>query len=230
MIWEKFVEEKMKKILAFIVLAALLINCGSIPRYYVGYTRSEQIVISGRVGDTIDPGEQEQFGLFPVIEDFKAATFYGIEGGGYEVEILTVNKKLVAVNRDPKGIEILRNYIESYAKMQYSKEDFEKKWKVVDYDFLGQPITEYEVYGNKKLSYSTCCGTGLGLLGIIPVGWIALSKGSVGSAMGMDDTIFVVGIVLCGVVGMLIGSIMDKNVALKTLKTIKEARKPKVVE
>ena len=220
----------MKKAVVFIVVIALLSNCAYSLHYYRDYKKTRPIVISPQVGETIDLEEREQFDLFHGIEDFKAATFYGIEGGGYEVEILTVNKKLVAVNRDPKGIEILRNYIDSYAEMQYSKEDFEKKWKVVDYDYLGQPITEYEVYGNKKLSYSRCCGSGLGLLGIIPVGWIALSKGSVGSNIGMDGTIFVVGIVLCGVVGMLIGSIIDKNVALKTLKTIKEARKPKVVE
>ena len=220
----------MKKALVFIIVIALLSNCAHNLHHYHNYKKTRPIVISTHVGETIDPDERERFGLFTGIEDFKAATFYGIEDGGYEVEILTTNKKLVAVNRDPKGIEILSNYIDSYTEMQYSKEDFEKKWKVVDYDYLGQPITEYEVYGNKKLSYSTCCGTGLGLLGIIPVGWIALSKGSVGSDIRMDDTIFVVGIALCYVVGMLIGSIIDKNVVLKTLKTIKEARKPKVVE
>lgn len=227
----------MKRMVTLVVLVAWLLNCApTLPQdKYHQYERIYPIVISTHVGETIDTEEREQFGLFPVIEDFKAATFYGIKGGGYEVEILTTNKKLVAANRDPKGIEMLRNYIDSYAKMQYSKEDFEKKWKIVDYDYLGQPITEHEIYGNKK--HNCCIGgaLGCGFLGFLPVYFVAYFAGGGGLKYGVqNETKFYITYTLVMAVviatGALTGNKISKDIALKTLKTIKEARKPRVVE
>jgi len=230
----------MKKTLAFIVLVALIVNCVSTPRYYIDYTRSEQIVISERVGDTIDPDEQERFDLFSGIEDFKTATFYGIEGGGYEVEILTTNKKLVAVNRDPKGIEILRNYIDSYAEMQYSKEDFEKKWEIVAYDALVFPITKSEVnrYSNPATSSGCGCGTAVlitGLSSLVAIG-IAMSNFNIFNGGRRPEDERAANIVLaCGIVcGIIAGILVHSKKRASNMKTalefIKEARKPRVVD
>ena len=142
----------MKKTLAFIVLVALIVNCVSIPRYSVAYTTSEQIVISERVGKVIDAEEREYFNLFlpeiylrPTTYRYESATLRAIDGGGYELRIAVTTGTLVVVNKDPEGIEILTDYIDNYEEIKESKEMFVEKWGIVDYDFLGLPITKYEV-------------------------------------------------------------------------------------
>jgi len=230
----------MKKTLAFIVLVALIVNCVSIPRYYVDYTRSEQIVISERVGDTIDPDERERFGLFPGIEDFKAATFYGIEGGGYEVEILTARQKLAAVNRDSKAIMILRDYTNRYEEIKESKEGFEKKWEIVAYDALVFPITKSEVnrYSNPATSSGCGCGTAVlitGLSSLVAAG-IAMSNFNIfGDGIRPEDIRKANIVLVCGIVcGIIAGIVVHSKKRASNMKTalefIKEARKPRVVD
>ena len=71
----------MKKIAVFVVAMTLILNCTYTVHHYFSYETTRPIVISERVGKTIDAEEQGQFGLFLWVGDFKFATFYGIEDG-----------------------------------------------------------------------------------------------------------------------------------------------------
>lgn len=222
----------MKKTAAFIVGIALLSNCAYNLHHYRDYQKTAPITISEKVGKTIDVGEREKFDLFHGIEDFKAATFYGIEGGGYEVEIVTASEQLIVVNRDPQAVEILQDYIERYEEIKDSREAFEEKWQVVDYDDSGLPITHVEL---NKVKQNTGCfagGIGCGFVGIIPAGIMAFLAGGGGPTQDVQDetTAYIVFIVVMAAhiaTGVRIGSNADRNNALNA---IKEARKPKVVE
>ena len=222
----------MKKTLAFIVLVALLVNCAHTIPHYFDYERKRPIVISERVGETIEPEEREQFDLFHGIDEFKAAIFYSISDDGYEVEILTENKRLAAVNRDSLAITVLRDYINRYEEIQGSKADFEEKWKIVDYDNLGQPITQYEVTQIRSRRF--CCSGGIsggiaGCLGggliLIPI-MVILDMNDIISEEDAEGGAFY-GMAISAVLGAWLGPKIFSNTALKA---IKESRKPRVVE
>lgn len=186
------------------------------------------------MGETIEIEEREQFGLFYGIDNFKAATFYGIKGGGYEVEIITEHEKLVAVNRDSLAIKILRDYIDRYEEIKESRTEFEKKWNIVDCDYLGQPITEYEVNMAESYScYAAGCVLGSGILALYPsfiLGYVAGGGDFTDFEVDNPTVVlitFVAAMATNIIIGALIGRKIDKN---KVLKTIKKARKPRVVE
>jgi uncharacterized protein YxeA len=227
-------EEKMKKTLAFIVLVALLVNCAHTIPHYFDYERKRPIVISKRVGETIEPEEREQFDLFHGIGDFKAATFYGIKGGGYEVEIVTANEQLIVVNRDPQAIEILQDYIERYEEIKDSREAFEEKWEIVDYDDSGLPITKSEASMNVQHGWCIGCSGGCGLvsfgLSCVAVSLIALGELS-SQHPGENDDLYMAMLIGGTVAGMLTGFLMGRTVdSRRAIDAIKEARKSRVVE
>jgi hypothetical protein len=148
------------------------------------------------------------------------------------VEIVTANEQLIVVNRDPQAVEILQDYIERYEEIKDSREAFEEKWQVVDYDDFGLPITHVEVkkvdQGIGRIGY----GIGCGFVGIIPAGIMAFLAGGGNITQNIQDktTAYIVFIVVMAAniaAGVGIGSNADRNYALKV---IKEARKPKVVE
>jgi len=220
----------MKKRISVVVVMALLFNCAYTPRHYLSYEKTRPIVISALVGETIDPEEREKFDLFHGIEGFKSAMFYEIPDGGYEIEIITEQTKLVAVNRDTKAIPIMRDYLNRYEEIKDSTSAFEEKWQIVDYDDMGQPITRDEVHQAQQ-NYGCCISVSLfGILGFVSGGFVgAISSPSldIGDFAYYTITGAFIGGFVSGVIGLLIGSIIDRNNALKA---IKEARKPRVVE
>lgn len=220
-----------KKTLVFIVLLALSLNCAYTPRHYLDYQRAQPIVISKLVGETIDVSEREQYGLFKGIEDFESASFYKILNGGYEVIIITTNNKYVAVNRDSLAVEILGDYISRYEEIKNSKTEFEEKWKIVDYDELGQPITKYEINRVKKSDYTIGCTSTCCLLGLVPLTVLAVGA-DIASESGSDVDIkwffLVIGGSTAGVVaGFLEGNRADKHNALEVIKKV---RQPRIVD
>ena len=120
----------MRRMIGIIVLVFFVFNCTYTAKHYLAYERTELIVVSERVGETIDPEERKQFNLFQGIDDFKAAHFYSIEGGGYEVEIITEREKLRAANMDPKAIEIMQDYINRYEEIPSSTPSCLIAWSV----------------------------------------------------------------------------------------------------
>ncbi len=219
----------MKKIVAYIVVLALLLNCAYNLVHYRHYETTRPIVISVSVGETIEPEERVKYALFPEIDGFESATFYDITNGGYEVRIVTENYALVAVNRDSLAVVILRDYINRFEEIQDSKREFEKKWKIVDYDNLGQPITQNELNRVRKpgsgmlIGGATCC-----VGSFFP--FFALA-GLIGEhadvSEGVGDVAFFSGWALSTATGAWLGEKMFRG---RALRAIKESREPRIVE
>lgn len=217
----------MRKRVAFIVVTTTLLNCAYNLLHYRDYKKTKPIVISAYVDETIDSEEREQFDLFPGIDGFKSAMLYGIAEGGYEIRIITENKKLVAVNRDSLVIMILRDYINRYEEIQNSKGDFEEKWKIVDYDNLGLPITQHEINRIRKPGSGAMWGGSTGcLVGFFPSLVLGRTVGeNISEDYGFPTFLTSWGISL--VTGALLG---EKSFRNNALKAIKESRKPRNVE
>ena len=218
----------MKKRISVVIVITLLLNCAYTPRHYISYEKTRPIVISTQVGDVIDLEEREKYGLFQEVADFESATFYGIHGGGYEVKIITENGMLVAVNRDSLAIALLSDYIDRYDEIKKSRAEFEEQWKIVDYDYLGQPITQHEV---NRVKRNACCiggSVGSGVLVAVPSILLIGAKG-----LGMQenvegDIVLAVPLFVASIaIGAWLGRKADRSNALKA---IKEARKPQIVE
>jgi hypothetical protein len=223
-----------------IALVSLVLNCGFrlSRRDFEKYDKP--VYISDVVGDVIDSNERETYELFPGVGGFIQAVSYLHPSGGYQWEIFTKHENLVAVNRDPEAMLILADYIDRYKLITESGLEFEEKWNIVDYDILGQPITQQEIdhlvqsikqQGNKwtggLVLFGCLSGTSLGcILGIEDTGPdddpfpnISISKGPilVGAAVGTAA-------------GLAIGLLARGGSGKKALETIKEGRRPRVVE
>ncbi len=212
-------------------MITILLSCAYDMRLggYFDYERKNPFIISIDVGEVLDREEQTKYNLFSGITDFESATFYEIEGGGYEVEIIAGHERLVAVNRDPHGLEILRDYIDRYDELQEFRAEFEEDWGILDYDDLGQSITKDEVTHVKGSHYAVGCGGCCLSLG----GFTLYFLYSLARVMSDDDNINygafyeLMAMVVAGTAGSAsIGNRFDK---VNALKRIKEARKPKVV-
>lgn len=221
-----------KKALTVIVLITLLSNCTLTLPHYIDYQKKLPIVISTLVGETIDPEEREKFDLFHGIDDFKSATFYAISNGGYEVEIITENAKLASVNRDSNAILIMKEYIDTYEDIRDSRKEFDKKWNIVDYDELGQPITTNEINRVKGADYRVGCVGSCLMLGVLSLIFLDMVPHfALGpSKVNVKDEWYylVIGGTIVGVAtGVLEGHHAD---ILNALEAIKKARQPRVIE
>jgi hypothetical protein len=147
----------MKRIVSLVLVVSLLVNCTYSAKGHNGYRVGGPIVVSERVGEVIDAEEREFFDLFlpeiylqPATYRYESAVFRTLGVGGYELRISTVSDTLTIVNKDPQGIEILGDYIDNYEAVVESTHAFEDKWGIVDYDFIGLPITQSEIQTAKK--------------------------------------------------------------------------------
>jgi hypothetical protein len=189
---------------------------------------TEPLLISAGIGNDIDAREREQLELFPDIDGFELAIFYNIAGGGYEIRITTEYGKLVAVNRDSFATEILRDYANRHEEIQHSKKGFEEKWKIVDYDALGLPITEYELNvvaspGFGKMIGGTACCLGSFLTGFI-IASISAENEIISETAG--NVLLVAGGLISTGLGVIYG---EKVLRRRAISAIKESRKPRVV-
>ncbi len=226
----------MRRTIGIIVLVFFSLNCTYTAKHYLTYEKAGLIAVSERVGETIDPEEREQFALFNGIADFKAAYFYDINGGGCEIEILTVHQKFAAVNRDENTIVMIRDYIDRYEEIKESKARFEEKWEIVAYDTLGFPITKSEVnrYCHPAASWGCGIGSGLFIIGC------SIFAAALIDVMGLDpptpaetrksNIVLAVGTLLGITTGVMIGIATKSSDELKSIALIREAREPRVVE
>lgn len=152
----------MKCIHILITAIVCLINCTYSTKRIGEYTLTGPVFISERVGEVIDAEEREYFRLFKPESstrcdayEYRSATIWSIDDGGYRLVISIANDTIVVVNRDPQGIEILRDYINNYEEIVESREVFEEKWRIVDHDFIGLPITKQEIALTRKHMIAT---------------------------------------------------------------------------
>ena len=229
----------MKRVVAVVVLVALTISCTYTLNYYTNYKKLQPIIISERVGEVVDAEEREQFDLFLGVTGFNSATYYEIAEGGYKVEIMAADKIFAAVNRDAQAVEILREYIDAYEEIQGSVEEFERQWRIIDYDTLGQPITLNEVRGVRRNYYSCGCSGGSLLVGLIPnflfsfvaIGGLTIDMfGTTGSGLSRPVPAWISFIAInigSAAIGAMMGRRRDDKAALNA---IKEARLPKELD
>ncbi|MDH4212198.1 MAG: hypothetical protein OEV79_12210 [candidate division WOR-3 bacterium] len=230
----------MRRTVAVVLLIILVLNCAPVlPQYERPmYDRKHALVISERIGETIDPEERRQFDLFHGIEAFKEARFFALANGGYVLEITTDDEKLVSVNRHQDAIIVLRDYINKYEEINADRAAFTRRWRVLEYDTLGIPITESEVRQlvERSRRYAVigclaCCAvpTGLGL-------WAAFDANrsednGIGAAIeGTMGLLAGYAAVLVGVTSGVVVYFMTYKNAKSCIQAIKELRKPRPVE
>jgi hypothetical protein len=214
------------------IVIMLLLQCSYGVQYYDyhDYDMEQPIVINERIGETIDPEERRQFDLFPGIENFTSATFYGPSTIGYAVEIVTENKKYISTNRDPMAVEILSDYIKHYEEIEVDRKPFEGRWQIVAYDAIGFPITQTEV--NSECNESAGCVTGGvagGCLGFFPSLLIGLAYGRRKTDILEEEfdtimTITLAGSAIFAVGGAALGKEIVKNNALESIKDSRRLR------
>jgi hypothetical protein len=224
------------RVFAISIAICALLNCTYTLPHYHEFERKDVLVISERVGETIDAQERSEFELFSGVDDFESARFYDIEGDGYDVEIFTQDHKLIGFNRNPDAVLILREYIERYEVMKDSISEFEKKWGIIDYDTLGQPITRNEVSINMspKRHWRGLLALSGGTIGCVG-SWLIYGAPDLAKMVFSDDddsedTKILINLgatAFGGMSGWFIGKEIDKR---KALQKIKKARKPRLTE
>ncbi|HEX7319535.1 MAG TPA: hypothetical protein VF399_04160 [bacterium] len=174
-----------------------------------GLNTKDAIVLSEKLGSVIDPDIRARYNLFPDLSFtigesvdtavlFIEARFYHLGKGGYIVRLVTTKGTYQAQNTGAKAVAILQDYFISYDSIiYYNKTWFEKKWGIVDYDILGQPITIDEVEKltkpNPRMKYG---GLGAMIVGAVLGGftgytvatWTTMFGGCLGGTGGSADT------------------------------------------
>jgi hypothetical protein len=221
---------KTEKLICCIAIVVLLHCTYGVQYYdYHNYKLEQPIVASERIGETIDPEERRQFDLFPGIQNFTSATFYGPLTIGYVVEIVTENKKYISVNSDPMAVEILNDYIEHYEEIEIDRMPFEGRWQIAGYDVLGFPITQNEI--NSECSESAGCVTGgiaggcLGFSSSLLIG-LAFARNKTDLEAELDNimTITLTGSAICAIGGAALGRTIVKHNAFESIKDSRRLR------
>ena len=227
----------MRKGIILAVIVSFICSCVTVPKLYNDYERGEIIEIHCSVGESVDPIERNDFDLFPGIEDFQSAQFYKTDNIGLEITFVTGEGTFISVIMDSLMVRILNDYIENYETYEDSIVLFEKKWKILDYDMIGIPITSHEIHRfDIAESHSVPCGLGMCCLGGLPSLAVAfLISGS--SILVFNDSdsdikpafypIFIAvqsGFVISGIIA---GRAIDR---LGVLRAIKEGRTPRPVD
>jgi hypothetical protein len=229
----------MRRVVTLVVLLSFVSNCAPrLPQYkYDLIERENPIVISERIGETVDVEEGENVGLFTAIEKFTEARFFAIENGGYVAEISTEGDKFLAVNRDQDAVMILREYIDNYEEIHDDRTAFESKWRILDYDTLGVPITKSEVDRIKKPAQGRACVFGIGgciltsLAGVIyGLAWAESDGEELGPGVGMVAAGYLLAVVGAGLGVGVVLVLVTLSGASDVLKAIKKARIPRRIE
>ncbi|UCG31033.1 MAG: hypothetical protein JSV53_03935 [candidate division WOR-3 bacterium] len=230
----------MRRVVSVVILAVLVLNCApTLPQMeYPIIKRERPIVVSERVGDVVDAEEREQFGLFPAIEGFQEARFYHFKEGGYALEITTAEEKLMSVNSWPSAVRLMKDYIDNYERFENYPDSFALKWKIFGYDDLGVPITKYETDGVVSIGHAVSCGCVAGLLtgigvaafGVAAVQDYGTSGGDMGGGIGLMMGAIFLTVAATGIAGCVTGFAVHTTDRKNAVETIREMRKPRVVE
>ena len=230
----------MRRVVAVVILVVLVFNCApTLPQVdYSVVTREEPIVVSWRVGDVIDAEEREQYGLFPTVEGFQEAQFYRFREGGYALEITAEKEKLMSVNSWPSAVPLMKDYIDNYEEYEGSPESFAIKWKILNYDDLGVPITKFEIERVVSIGRAVSCGcigglvVGLGaaLFGAAEAEDYSTSGGEMGGGIGIMGGAVILAVIATGLAGCVTGFAVYRMDEKNAVEKIREMRRPRIVE
>jgi hypothetical protein len=226
------IESVVKQYISALLIVLVLLNCTYPLKQYDVYERGGVVVLSDKVGEVIDAEERKQYGLLLGTVGFQSAVLYEIIQGGYVIEIITKDDNYVVVNRDPQGLDILRDHIDRNEEVKKSKDDFEQKWKIVDYDKVGLAITQKEVNDMKGRGWTIGCGVA-GSIGTAVLGCTVLWIYGLIAALGHDRDhinpwiLIGVGLPLGVVTVVLVGISIEES---RAINRIKQAREPRPIE
>ncbi|MDH4211940.1 MAG: hypothetical protein OEV79_10895 [candidate division WOR-3 bacterium] len=219
----------MRRMLIIVTLFSLLINCSYSLQKYRIYERGEIITLHESVGECIDVRERQEYDLFPLVSDFVEARFYDIPNSGCEIRLMTdmgdFRGEFRVTSRDPLTVDILSEYINTSKESAFSKKDFETKWRILDYDSVGLPITEIEVNRVRRKNFRYIFG-GVGLVTGGFFGYFIIA-----STLGEDWVLSWPGALIGSVAGWITGwKTVGKDIDEKeAIKAIKRARQPVLV-
>lgn len=227
----------MKRIVAIVVLVIVVLNCAFKQRL-VPYKKGERlypIVVSDRVGDVVNSEERDQFGLFLAVEGFREARFYSIGEHGYEPGIVTDTEILVSANHDRGAVIILWEYIDTNAEIERDRTTWESRWRVIDYDALGLPITASEIAVVKQLSRRQAFGGGITCCLVTSLSGAALGVLIAATLLDAsnEESYYPIYAVGAGVLAGLVAGVTKSMKKLSdddAVELIKESRRPRVVE
>ena len=217
----------MKRVVAVIIVVVWIVNCG-IRLGRKGIEPSgKPVFINEDVGDHIDNIERQKYMLFPNIDGFIEAVVYE-HPPGWMWEIVTEEERLVALNEDPEAVLILMDYIERHEEIVDSRLEFERTWNIVDYDILGQPITQKEVdrvvIKRRSMLYLRGCGGGSLLGGSLG---FFLTLSSAIRDLDVKEHAIIIGAAVGAVAGVVTAQLLNRSAAIRR---IKEGRKPRVLK
>lgn len=224
----------MRRIIAIAAISALISGCTYSLSHYRVYSRGEIIDLGDAIGEAIDAEERDAYDLFPYVAGFEEARIYAIPDGGYEVVMVTDHGEYVAVNRDLRAQQLLKDYFSRYGTPHYSRHDFERRWHIAGYDVLGFPITDAEISRNMKpwclMGGTLGCGVASFGISLAIVAMAALSEISSQDA-GENDELYWASVIGGTVAGMFTGALVGRAIEKqRVLNAIKEARKPRVIK
>lgn len=207
------------------LLVLLFLQCSYSTKHNVRYAETESIPINSIVGDSIDSEEREVYNLFLGVEEFVYAKLYALGTGGYETRIHTTHGALKTAMADTSGIAMLKDYLAHYEEIKMNRARYEKRWSIVAYDGLGQPITKSEIEKVGKPAEAVC-GVGGCCLGLGIGGYVGYKKWQPeGDAYNVVTVCFVAP---CGLAGAWAGAQIGKRIdRLQAIREIREARKPR---
>jgi hypothetical protein len=228
MIKDREREEHMKKYQLLIIIVIYSSGCIYSLHQYKYYDTGEAIIIHDSIGEIIDTEERSQYDLFPGIENFREAHFCKIHGGGCKIDISTELQEYVVISRDPSTIRILQEHISTYRTPSYSRKDFEKKWKILDYDDIGLPITVIEIDYVKRKTWRYISTIGI----ILPYHFLCKFLSDIFNLsyrslfdMEMEDLIYYIPLVAGMVVSWrTIGNKLDTDDAIRAIKIGRQMR------
>lgn len=217
----------------------LLFSCSYVPTRYLSYTKTyEPVEINSGLGYLFNREEADSFGIFKNIPGFISAAFYKIPEGGYEIIISTNGGKYKVLNRDPYGLEILKECFNDPDGFKF----IEKKiLQIVDFDDLGLPISSLELYLNRKRFEAIYLGGITGCLSVVLPAILVINilpredippsgPGDWSCTMTTADYccgLATVGAIVTTPVGCIMGGNIDKK---KALQAIKKSRQPVKME
>lgn len=223
----------MKRVVAAVVLVIFISSCvARVENQYSSRDHAPAAPPSKQPGDVIviDAEKREQLDLFPEIEGFEEARLTVANSGGYDMEVKISGDRFSGINEDAVAVAVLCDYIANFEEYRESRQTFEKKWKIVDYDDLGFPITSYEVTKTRGRVLPYLFGGGCLLLGALPIALLTMVIGG-GSPSGGGNMNWTAGsIVIAGgaaasiALGAMIGNKISNHGAVER---IRESRKLK---
>jgi hypothetical protein len=126
---------RMVKVRIFLIVVPLIASLaiGLFPISVFADTGEKVLIISEKLGETIDVEEREKYDLFPATEGFKEAVFLQLENGNIVAEVTYVidgEEKKTRIPQSEESINSLRDYIENFDETKHPLEELPEEYSI----------------------------------------------------------------------------------------------------